>query len=142
MNAGPSLLLACGLVAAGCTRDTVHAGPLEIRGAFAFAPITLESTGAYLTIINHGTTSDTLVSVRCTCARAATLHQSGPGGMVPRASVPIPAGDSLRMVPGGMHLMLTSLDHRAKPGERLTLVLRFARAGDVTLEVPVRPYAE
>jgi copper(I)-binding protein len=53
----------------------------------------------------------------------------------------IPSGDSLHLQPGGMHLMLTALKQLPKAGDRLTLSLRFARVGEIVLDVPVRPYA-
>ncbi|HUK21647.1 MAG TPA: copper chaperone PCu(A)C [Gemmatimonadales bacterium] len=130
------------VLSVSCSSDAVRAGSLEIKDAFAFAPITLESTGAYLTIVNHGAIADTLEGARCGCARSVTIHQTGPGGMVMRRSLPVPAGESVRFAPGEMHLMLMSLDHLAKSGERIALTLRFAHAGEVTLQVPVRPYAQ
>ena len=142
MKAALAATVAAMSVAASCAGHGVRAGPLEIKDAFAFAPITLESTGAYLTIVNHGAIADTLAGARCSCAQSVTIHQMGPGGMVMRQSLPVPAGESARFAPGGMHLMLMSLDHLARPGERIALTLRFAHAGEVLVQVPVRPYAQ
>ncbi|MDZ4258499.1 MAG: copper chaperone PCu(A)C [Gemmatimonadales bacterium] len=52
----------------------------------------------------------------------------------------IPAGDSLLMAPGGMHLMLEQLRRRVVAGDTVAVVLKFANAGEVELALPVVGY--
>jgi copper(I)-binding protein len=42
------------------------------------------------------------------------------------------------MKPGSYHLMLLGLKHDLKPGDTVTLTLRFAKAGQISLQAPVR----
>jgi hypothetical protein len=122
--------------------DATRVGPLEIHGAFAFAPITRDEAAVYLTIVNHGSTADTLLQAHCPCATDANVHAESAAGMMMLERAAIAPGDSLHLVPGGLHLMLTSLDRLPRAGERIPLTLRFAHAGVVTLEIPVRAYSQ
>jgi len=137
------------LLAGACTARTpgvVTAGDLEVHGAFAFAPPTTSEAAGYFTIVNHGQASDTLRDVTSPIASGAMLHTQVPdGGMVrmAHAGTPvIPAGDSLVLAPGGTHLMLMSLDRLPQPGDSIAVTLTFARAGSITLMLPVRPYGD
>ena len=124
----------------------VRAGDLEIHGAFAFAPPTPSEAAAYFTVVNHGRVADTLLDVSSPIARSGMLHQQVPDGgrvhMEPVAVPVIPAGDSLVMAPGGTHLMLVNLESLPQAGSSIVVRLRFARAGDVTINVPVRSYSD
>jgi copper(I)-binding protein len=136
------------LLLAGCaTHDgNVRAGDLEIHGAFAFAPPTRSEAAAYFTVVNHGLVADTLVDISSPIAQSGMLHQQVPeGGRVhmEHVAVPVvPAGDSLAMAPGGMHVMFTNLESLPQAGSSIVVRLRFARAGDVTIKVPVRSYGD
>ena len=55
--------------------------------------------------------------------------------------LPVPAKGMLRLSPSGDHLMLTGLKGPLKTGTKLSLTLRFAKAGPVKIEVPVRDEA-
>jgi copper(I)-binding protein len=53
------------------------------------------------------------------------------------SSIELPAGQTIRLEPGGFHVMLIDLKHGLKAGDKLSLTLRFERAGTrkVTAEV-------
>jgi periplasmic copper chaperone A len=137
------LQLAAVAAFAACSRtNATRAGPLEIHGAFAFAPVTQDEAAVYLTVVNHGPTADTLVDVQTPYAKGAVLHEESAAGMTMLERAAVGPRDSLHLAPGGLHLMLTSLDRLPRPGERIPLTLRFARAGEVVLEVPVRSYSQ
>ena len=140
------LLLVC---ISGCAPRDARVGKannLEIHGAFAFAPPTTSEAAGYFTVVNHGSSPDTLVSVTSPIATSAMLHQQVPeGGMVRMehvAAAPVPAGDSLVLAPGGTHLMLMNLSQLPTPGDSIAVSLVFARAGSVTVRMPVRPYGD
>jgi periplasmic copper chaperone A len=59
-------------------------------------------------------------------------------GMQPVARVEIPAGGSLRLEPGGYHLMLVGLRKDLSAGDTIELSLRFEKAGEVTVTAQVR----
>ena len=53
-------------------------------------------------------------------------------------AVEIPPGESVRLEPGGLHVMLMGVDPALEAGERISVTLVFERAGEVVLSVPVR----
>jgi len=104
-------------------------------------------TGAvYLTISNGGSDADTLLSAHTDAAQKVELHGTTMEGdvmkMVPMPEgVEIPAGGTFTFAPQGDHLMLVNLNHDLKPNSSFDLTLTFAKAGDVTIEVPVQTEA-
>ena len=50
----------------------------------------------------------------------------------------LPAGATVQIKPGGLHIMLLGLKRALAPGESFPLVLVFAAAGTVTVPVSVR----
>ena len=88
-----------------------------------------------MTIANKGEAGDLLKSARTPKAKAVELHEtsmSADGVMQMRKvedPVPIEAGASLVLKPGGMHLMLLGLEDALKAGENLILTLDFDKAG-------------
>ena len=142
-------LAALWLLAAACSRGdgrVVSAGDLEVRDAFAFSPPTTSEAAGYFTVVNRGSTPDTLLAISSPIAASAMLHGQVPdGGMVRMEHVEaavIPARDSLVLAPGGMHVMFMDLERRPQPGDSIAVRLRFARAGEVTLMIPVRSYSD
>jgi copper(I)-binding protein len=135
-------------VAACAAREpgTVVAGDLEAHGAFTFAPPTTSEAAGYFTIVNRGQVSDTLTGVTSPLAASAMVHTQVPdGGMMRMTHVEapvVPARDSLVLAPGGTHLMLMVLDRLPRPGDSVPVTLTFARAGSMTLMLPVRPYGD
>lgn len=142
-----AVLLLVGII--GCApRDArvVKAGDLEIHGAFAFAPPTTSEAAGYFTVVNRGSSPDTLVSITSPIATSAMLHMQVPdGGMVRMehiAAAPVPPRDSLVLAPGGTHLMLVNLSHLPAPGDSIPVSFVFARAGSVAIKLPVRSYGD
>lgn len=131
------LLGAC--LESGPPGASARAGDLRIDHGFAFEPITAASGAAYFRIQNPGTVPDTLLEATSPVAGSASFHASG---MAHLEALPVPAGGEVELKPGAMHLMLTNFTAVPKAGESLTLTLRFARAGTVTLQLPVRRYGQ
>ena len=51
----------------------------------------------------------------------------------------IPAGGTVAMRTGGIHIMLAGMARMPKAGEQFPLLLRFERAGDLPAQVHVLP---
>jgi len=96
----------------------------------------------YMTITNNGTTADRLVSVSSPVAGKVEIHEMSmengvmkmrelPGGL------PIEAGKTASLAPGGYHLMLMELKAPLKKGDKVPVTLTFEKAGkvDVALDV-------
>jgi len=118
----------------------------RIKVSDAWARLTVgegKVTAAYMTIANKGEADDLLKSARTPKAKAVELHEtnmSADGVMQMRKvedPVPIEAGASLVLKPGGMHLMLLGLEDALKAGENLILTLDFDKAGPIEVVVPV-----
>lgn len=132
------------LLVAACGRKTpsgasISAGDVMIDNAFAFEPITAASGAAYFTVHNHGSAPDTILEATSPVARSAAFHGSNMGHLM---ALEIPAGGSVELKPGGTHLMLTDFSAPPAAGDSLALSLRFAHAGTVTLQLPVRRYGQ
>ncbi len=136
-----TLMLAAPALAAG--RVTV--GDLEISGAWTRAtPPGAPTAGGYLTIANKGSAADTLTAVSTPLAKSSALHQMSMqnGVMSMRAlgdGIAIPAGGSVTLAPDGLHIMFVTLKHSLKAGGTLPVTLTFAKAGSVTVDLPVLP---
>ncbi len=134
-----TIVLAAACHRAGPPAATATLGDLQLDQGYAFEPITLASGAAYFRVTNHGTAEDTIVSVSSPAAAGAAFHGSNMGHL---EVLPIPAGGTVELKPGGTHLMLTTYSAMPRAGESLTLVLQFAHAGTLNLKLPVRRYGE
>ena len=124
--------------------------PIQVRDAWARATPMLPSgghmhgtTGAvYLTLRNGGAAPDALVAAQSDVAGTVELHETTMDGAVmrmrPVAKLALPAGATLEMKPGGLHVMLINLKRALAPGDKIPLTLTFEHAAPLVLEVPVR----
>ena len=101
----------------------------------------LRTAAVYVTFVNDGAKGDKLLKVSAPNATQASIHTNIKDGDVMRMrevdSVEIPAGKTVELKPGGMHIMLMGLDHSLKDGEMLPLTLTLANEGEVKVEVMV-----
>lgn len=144
-----SLMLGFALTAAPVmAHDTqamaeVQAGTLTLSGGFARATLPRAPVGgAYLTIANSGSTDDRLVAVSSGVSPEAQIHEMShaEGVMTMRHlpdGLPLPAGETVQMTPGGVHLMLMGLTEPLVEGGTLDLMLTFEQAGVVAVSLPI-----
>lgn len=130
--------LAC---AALCGAGSASGGALTITEAWIRAtPPGARTAAAYLTMTNFGT-ADRLLGGMTPLARSLEVHthvnEGGMLRMVRVAELELPAGESVRLAPGGLHLMLVDVAEPLIAGARVALSLRFAVAGTLEIEVPV-----
>ena len=131
--------------AAAAADGTAKIGSLAVEDAWTRATADGAKVGAgYLTIRNTGSAADTLVSVATSVAGRGEIHDMTMTDGVMRMrrlaeGIEIPAGGSVSLKPGGMHLMLMDLKGPLAEGGRVTVTLTFksGASGDVVL--PVRP---
>lgn len=118
---------------------TAQARALHVSG---WARAGVGSSAAYVSVHNGGA-ADRLLSASSPAAGQVSIHDSQNNGGVMRmraaGALPLPAGASLAMKPGGLHIMLTGLKAPLRPGARLPIVLRFAKAGLVRASLPILP---
>lgn len=115
-------------------------GPIQVTGAFTRAAPAGGIGGLFLTIVNTGA-ADRLTGVACPVAARADLHESindnGVMKMRPVAGLDIPAGATVKLAPGGYHVMLMGLKQKLTVGGHMPLTLTFEKAGKVEVEASV-----
>jgi copper(I)-binding protein len=135
-----SLALIAPLLAA-CGESSSEAGGIELRDAWARASAT-QTSAAYLTIENRTGEDDTLLEVRSPVAERVEIHDMTMEDMVMRMrkldDLPVAAGESVSLAPGGKHIMLIGLSGPLEEGASVPLTLVFEKAGEIVIEAPVR----
>jgi copper(I)-binding protein len=114
---------------------------ITVRDAWVRPAAAGAESAAYLTIASSGS-ADRLTAVECTIATSAMLHQtttdpSGMTGMSLIEDLPIPAGGTVKLEPGGTHIMLTGLRQALVTGTTVELRLVFDGAGTLTIPATV-----
>lgn len=118
------------------------AEPVSVTGAWARASFG-STAAAYVTIRNTGQSTVRLAAVTTPAARRAMIHETemrdGIAGMRHVMSVNVAAGQTVRLKPGGRHIMLMGLAAPLKAGATFPLTLKFRKRAPVTVVVRVRP---
>lgn len=95
--------------------------------------------GGYMTITNTGTTADTLLEVRTAAVPRVELHlsqtdENGVARMIKQDGIEIPAGSTVTLKPGGLHVMFMGLsDDPLEEGEKIDATLVFQTAGELAV---------
>ncbi|QBF33649.1 copper chaperone PCu(A)C [Thalassococcus sp. S3] len=124
------------LCAAATSAHEYRLGDLVIDHPMAFETAnTAMSGGGYLTIVNEGETPDRLVAVRADFPKVmlhGTEEKDGVARMFHVDGIDIPAGESVALEPGGLHVMFMGLrDDPFEVGETFSATLVFEQAGEV-----------
>lgn len=135
-----SLALIAATPALAC--EVFKAGDLEIEHAWSRATIGADRPGVvYLSIRNTGSADDALIGVATPIAGMPMIHETvvtdGVASMPHAMSVPVPAGQTVELAPGGYHGMLMGLTQALEKGDSFPLTLTFQTAGEVTVAVDV-----
>jgi periplasmic copper chaperone A len=124
--------------------EEVKAGDLVITQAWSRAtPGGAKVGGGYLTIENKGSTPDRLIGGSAEVAGKVQVHEmaTNNGVMTMRPldkGLVIEPGKTVKLAPGGYHLMLLDLKGPLKQGERVQLTLEFEKAGKIALSLDVQ----
>ena len=139
-----AMLAACLFAAPSSRAEEVKAGDLVISQAWSRAtPGGAKVGGGYLTIENKGTAPDRLIGVSSDAAGKVEVHEmtmsNGVMTMRPlEKGLAIEPGKTVRLAPGGYHLMLMDLKAPLKQGEKLPITLDFEKAGKVQVTLDVQ----
>jgi copper(I)-binding protein len=132
------------VIAAPVRADDVKAGDLVISQAWSRAtPGGAKVAGGFLTIENKGSTPDKLVSVSAEIAGKAEVHEMAMDNGVMKMrpldkGLVIEPGKTVKLAPGGNHLMLQELKGPFKEGEKVPVTLVFEKAGKVSVSLDVQ----
>lgn len=155
-TAALALLAACGQQPAA-EAPAAAATPASAPAASASAGIAITNAsaratpdgavvaGGYLTIANAGAEADRLVSAASPRAGRMELHEMAmDGGMMtmrPVTGIDVPAGGTVELKPGGLHLMFMDIPAPFKAGETIPVTLTFEKAGAVEATLTVADVA-
>lgn len=151
-NIALSLLIALAMPATAALAHGPHGhadakqqiGDLTVSEAFARAtPPRAPVGGAYFAVTNAGTTDDRLIDARSPAGAEVQIHTTSEkdGVMSMRRitdGLPVPAGQTVTLAPGGMHLMVMGLTAPLVAGEHVEITLQFEHAGEITLPFEIR----
>ncbi len=141
-------LAAMMVVATSALAATAHhytVGQIEISHPFTRAMIPgAKVGGGFMTITNNGSEDDRLISATSPAAPMVQLHQMSMEGDVMKMSqieggIVIPAGQTVKLEPGKLHVMFMKVSTPFKEGETVKATLVFEKAGSVEVEFKIGP---
>jgi hypothetical protein len=132
------------LLALAGTVASAQAAP-KVEDAWARPTVAGQAGGGgFLKITSP--TADRLVAATAPVSKTVELHTMQMDGNVMRMrqvpAIDIPAGQTVELKPGGLHVMFIGLTQTLKDGATFPLKLRFEKAGEVEVEVKVRTQAQ
>ena len=131
------------LFAAPARAEEVKAGDLVITQPWSRATPGGAKVGTgYLTIQNKGTTPDRLIGGSTDVAGKVEVHEMAMhnGVMTMRPldhGLTIEPGKTVKLAPGGYHLMMFDLKSPLKKGDKVPVTLEFEKAGKVTVSLDI-----
>lgn len=133
---------ALGAAAFAASAHSFKLGAITIGHPYARTTAPGQPTGGgFLKLINQGTSADKLLSAKADVSSRVELHTMRMEGDVMRMrqvdAIDVPAGGTVELKPGGLHLMFIELKAPLKAGDKFPMVLRFEKAGEVTVTVNV-----
>ncbi|CTQ48524.1 copper chaperone PCu(A)C [Jannaschia donghaensis] len=133
------ILLAALLIGGAAHAHDYRVGDITIAHPFALATVgNAPVGGGYMEITNAGDTDDVLLSATVPeeVAGMVQLHEMSIDNGIMRMSevaggIAIPAGETVVLKSGGLHVMFMRLQEGLKDGQEIPATLTFRDAGDV-----------
>ena len=105
-------------------------------------PPTVPMRAGYMKLQNLADEPISIVSVESDIFMHVDIHETieknGMMSMQPASPLRIPAGATLELAPGGIHLMMMKPMETLKPGDQVSITLQFDDGSTQTLEMTVR----
>lgn len=119
--------------------------PILVTDAWIRAIPGADTAAAYMTLRNSSGHSVTVQGVQSAAAAHVMIHetslQGGMSRMRPHAQIVIAAGATVKLEPGGLHVMLQGLAQPLNVGQSVPLVVLLTDGTSVQAEARVRPLA-
>jgi copper(I)-binding protein len=117
----------------------------KVEAAWARPTVQGQAGGGGFLKITGGSAGDRLVSASAGISKTVELHTMEMDGnimrMRPIDAIDVPAGKTVELKPGGMHVMFIGLTQTLKNGASFPLTLKFEKAGEVKVDVKVMTQA-
>ena len=137
--------VALGLACVATQAQEFKLGPINIAHPYARATSSGQPMGGGFLKLENSGADDTLLSASAEVAKAVELHLMSMEGDVMRMRqverIALPAGKTVELKPGGLHIMLMGLKAPLKVGDSFPLKLKFEKAGEVTVSMTVEAAA-
>jgi len=135
------IALSSAILAQGVSK-TVTTNAIKIEDAYTRATVPGQQVaGGFMKIENKGASVDQLLSASSPAAGEVQLHEMAMEGNVMKMrqikDVSVPAGGSVELKPGGLHLMFMNIKAPLTAGETVPVKLKFAKAGELEVKMPV-----
>ncbi len=118
---------------------------LKVEAPWARPTVQGQAAGGGFLRIVGGPAGDKLVAASADIAGRVELHTMSMDGNVMRMrqvdAIDVPAGKTVDLAPGGLHVMFMDLKTPLKTGSSFPLTLKFEKAGAVQVDVKVQPAA-
>ncbi len=117
---------------------------ITVKNPYTVASKAGQMSVVYLVIMNSNDQPDTLLSALAdtSIVGETQLHiyvqKDGKTGMKRVENIPIPAGETVELKPGGYHIMLMGLKKDINVGDTVNVVLHFKNAGDLEIQAVAR----
>ncbi|KJY23539.1 MULTISPECIES: copper chaperone PCu(A)C [Streptomyces] len=131
-----ALSLTAALAISGCSGDSEP--KMTVSGAFMPQPVNDKMAGAFMVISNPTETPDKLTGATSPLSDDLQIHETKDQKMQQVQSMDVPADGELRLERGGNHIMFMGLKSTPKVGDKVTVELRFEKAGSVKVELDVK----
>ncbi|WP_417580397.1 copper chaperone PCu(A)C [Pelagibacterium sp.] len=126
--------------------EAVTLGDLELTSAFTRATLPNAPVGGgYVAITNTGDQADRLVSAESSFSPDVQIHEMAVVDDVMKMQqlpegLEIPAGETVTLAPGGLHLMFMNISEPFVEGQTVPVTLTFERAGAIEIELAVQAF--
>lgn len=140
-------LAVAGLAACGQVEHHVQVGEIEVALPWSREiPPNAPVAAGFLSIRNRGSEDDRLVAIRSDAAERIEIHEVRREDGMARMrrlvdGLPLPAGSTVELKPGGYHLMFITPGSGFVAGRQVRATLVFANAGEVEVAFDVQPAA-
>jgi periplasmic copper chaperone A len=136
-------LLSCLALSVTHAEDPVAASIVVTQAWSRATPGGSKVAGGYLTIENNGLAVDKLISASTDAAKKIEIHEmavtDGVMTMGPvEVGLPIEPGRTVKFAPGGLHLMIIGLAAPLVRGDKVPVMLKFEKAGEIAVSFDVR----
>ncbi|SSC73682.1 unnamed protein product [Ciceribacter sp. T2.26MG-112.2] len=127
------------------TMQVVKLGDIELMAGYTRAMLPNQPVGGgFITIKNTGSADDVLIAAESPASGRVELHEMAVVNDVMtmrqlKGGIPVPAGETVELKPGGLHLMFMDVKEPFVEGGQVSVKLTFEKAGTVDVVLPIGP---